>query len=63
MALRESCLIVTISLADDMERDGFLYVPIGEVRLRVWSLPSGSGTKSEIRSIVMNYHSTGAFFK
>ena len=35
MAPRESCLIVTISLADNMERDAFQYVPVGEVRLSV----------------------------
>ena len=61
MAPRESCLIVTISLAHNMERDAFQYVPVGEVRLRVQSLPSGSGTKSAIRSVVMNSHSVEAF--
>ena len=30
MAPRESCLIVTISLADTMERDVFQYVPVGD---------------------------------
>ena len=61
MAPRKSCLIVIISLADNMERDAFQYDPVGEVRLRVQSLPSGSETKSEIRSIAMNSHSVGAF--
>ena len=30
MAPGESCLIVTISLADNMERDAFQYVPVNE---------------------------------
>ena len=61
MAPRESCLIVTISSADNMEWDAFQCVPVGEVRLRVQSLPSVSGTKSEIRSVAMNSHSVGAY--
>ena len=48
MTPHESRLFVTISLADNMDRDAFQYVPVGEVRLGVQSLPSGSGTKSEI---------------
>ena len=63
MAPHESCLIVTISFADNVEQDAFQYVPVGEVRLRVQSLSSGSGTKSEIRSVAMNSHSVEDFFK
>ena len=34
MAPRESCLTVTISLADIMERDVFQYVPVGDKGVR-----------------------------
>ena len=62
MAPRELCLIVTISLADNVERDGFQYVPVGEAPPRVSSLLSGYGTKSEIHIIAMKFLSVGFFY-